>query len=124
MNLVLKSPTSSTPSLGWPKKRHLLANEAQNIILDSAKNHIPKRKKKVQRYISEETLKLIEERREMKSKGFNISSALYKAKCKEIKRHVRQDKKKFISEQCKEMEDLNKKHKDRQLFNKVNEMTR
>ena len=101
-----------------------LANEAQSIIIDSAKNHIPKRKKKVQNYISEETLKLIEERREMKAKGFNISSALYKAKCKEIKRHVRQDKKKFILEQCQEMQNLNEKHKDRQLFNKVREMTR
>ena len=77
-----------------------LATEAQNIILESAKNHIPKRKKKKQQYISDETLKLIEERRELKVRGFNLSTALYKEKCKEIKRSIRKDKKNFISKQC------------------------
>ena len=48
-----------------------LASEAQNIFLESAKNHIPKRTKKKQKYISEESLKLIEERRDMKMKGLS-----------------------------------------------------
>ena len=101
-----------------------LACEAQTILLESAKNHIPKRKKKNQRYISEETLKLIEERREMKVKGSSQCSALYKEKSREIKRNIRKDKKQYIEKECKEMEDLHAKNKDRQLFKKVQEMTR
>ena len=101
-----------------------LATEAQRIFLESAKNHIPKRTKKKQKYISDNTLKLIEERREMKAKGKNFNTAMYKAKCKEIKRSVRQDKKNFLAQQCQEMEDLHKKNKDRQLFNQAKEMTR
>ena len=53
-----------------------LASEAQTMILETAKNHIPKRKKKMQHYISEDTLKLIEERREMKVNGFSQDTAL------------------------------------------------
>ena len=101
-----------------------LASEAETIILETAKNHIPKRKKKKQHYISEDTLKLIEERREMKVKGFSQDTALYKAKSREIKRSVRKDKKQFIEDKCKEMEDHNSKHEDRQLYQKVNELTK
>ena len=101
-----------------------LASEAQTIILETAKNHIPKRKKKRQQYISDDTLNLIEERRDMKDKGFSQHTALYKAKSKEIKRSVRKDKKQHIEDQCKEMENLHSQHRDRELFKKVNEITR
>ena len=73
-----------------------LASEAETIILETAKNHIPKRTKKKQVYISEASLKLIEERRDMKVKGFSQNTALYKAKSKEIKQSVRRDKKKSL----------------------------
>ena len=46
-----------------------LASETQTITLETAKNHISKRKKKKQQYISEDTLKLIDERRNMKVEG-------------------------------------------------------
>ena len=101
-----------------------LATEAQTILLESAKTHIPKRKNMKQRYITEETLKLIEERREMKVRGLSQCTALYKQKSREIKRNIRKDKKKFIEDQCKVMESLHAKNKDRQLFKKVQEMTR
>ena len=52
-----------------------LASEAETIILETAKNHIPKRTKKKQVYISEASLKLIEERRDMKVKGFSQNTA-------------------------------------------------
>ena len=55
----------------------------------------------------------------MKVKGFSQDTALYKAKSREIKRSVRKDKKQFIEEACKEIEDHNNKHEDRQLFQKV-----
>ena len=122
--IEVKNKFDALISLAEEKTPEELATEAQSIILDSAKNHILKRKKIKQSYISEETLKLIEERREMKAKGANVSTALYKAKCKEIKRNVRRDKKAYLTKQCEEMEDLHKKHKDKQLFKKVNEMTR
>ena len=101
-----------------------LASEAETIILETAKNHIPKRTKKKQVYISEASLKLIEERRDMKVKGFSQNTALYKAKSREIKQSVRRDKKKFIEDQCEQMENLNNEHKDRQIFKCVKEMTK
>ena len=57
-----------------------LASEVQNILLDAASNHIPKRKNKKQKYISDESLRLIDERRDMKKKGLNLNNALYKEK--------------------------------------------
>ena len=79
---------------------------------------------KKQKYISDESLKLIEERRTMKSQGLSQGSALYKAKSREISRSVRRDKKKFTEDLCNEMDDLHRNHKDRQLFKKVTELTR
>ena len=41
---------------------------------------------------------------------------MYKTKCKEIKRSVRQDKKKFLAQQCQEIEDLHKNKIDNFLI--------
>ena len=41
-------------------------------------------------------LAIIDERKDMKKKGLNLSNALYKEKSKEIKRNIRKDKKDYI----------------------------
>ena len=56
------------------------------------------------------------ERREVKSQG---EKKRYKHLNAEFQRIARRDKKAFLSEQCKEIEDNNKMGKTRDLFNKI-----
>ena len=55
-------------------------------------------------------------RREMKSKGEKERYAYLNA---EFQRIARRDKKTFLSNQCKEIEENNRKGKTRDLFNKI-----
>ena len=78
---------------------------------------IPKKKKcKKAKWLSEETLHIAEERREMKGKG---QRKIYTQLNAEFERIARRDKKAFLSEQCKEMEENSTMGKTRNLFKKI-----
>ena len=66
--------------------------------------------------MSEETLQIAEERREAKSKGERERCIQLNA---EFQRIARRDKKVFLSEQCKEIEENNSMRKTRDLFKKI-----
>ena len=66
--------------------------------------------------LCEEALQIGEERREMKSKGERKRYTLLNA---EFQRIARRDKKVFFNEQCKEMEENNRKAKTKDLFKKI-----
>ena len=66
--------------------------------------------------MSEETLKIAEKRREMKGKGGKERYAQLNA---EFQRIARRDKKAFLSDQCKEIEENNRMGKTRDLFKKT-----
>ena len=77
---------------------------------------IPKKKKcKKAKWLSEETLQIAKKRREAKSKG---EKGRYKRMNAEFQRIARRDKKAFLSDQCKEMEN-NRMGKTRDLFKKI-----
>ena len=61
-------------------------------------------------------LKIAEKRREVKSKG---EKERYKHLNAEFQRIARRDKKAFLSDQCKEIEENNRMGKTRDLFKKV-----
>ena len=63
--------------------------------------------------MSEEALQIAENRREAKSKGGKERNTHLNA---EFQRIARRDKKAFLSEQCKEIEEHNKMGKTRDLF--------
>ena len=65
--------------------------------------------------MSEEALKMVEKRREVKGKGERERYAQLNA---EFQRRARRDKKAFLSEQCKEIEENNRMGKTRYLFKK------
>ena len=65
--------------------------------------------------MSEEALQ-IAEKREVKGKG---EKERYKHLNAEFQRIVRRDKKAFLSDQCKEIEDINRMGKTRDLFKKI-----
>ena len=75
---------------------------------------IPKKKKcKKAKWLSEEALQIAVKRREMKSKG---EKERYKHLNAEFQRIARRDKKAFLSDQCKEIEENNRMGKTRDLF--------
>ena len=66
--------------------------------------------------LSEEALQIAVKRREVKSKG---EKERYKHLNVEFQRTARRDKKAFLSDQCKEIEENNRMGKTRDLFKKI-----
>ena len=66
--------------------------------------------------MSEEALQIAEKRREVKGKG---EKERYKHLNAEFQRIARRDKKAFLSEQCKEIEENNRMGKTSDLFKKI-----
>ena len=78
---------------------------------------IPMEKKcKKAKWLSEDALQIAVKRREMKSKG---EKEKYKHLKAEFQRIARRDKKAFLSNQCKEIEENNRMRKTRDLFKKI-----
>ena len=67
------------------------------------------------KWLSEEVLQIAVKRREMKSKG---EKERYSHLNAEFQRMARRDKKAFLSDQCKEIEENNRTGKTRDLFKK------
>ena len=68
------------------------------------------------KWLSGEALQIAVKRREVKSKG---EKERYKHLNSEFQRIARRDKKDFPSDQCKEIEENNRKRKTRVLFRKI-----
>ena len=66
--------------------------------------------------MSEEVLQIVEKRREAKGKGKRKRYSQWNA---EFQRLARRDKKAFLSDQCKEIEENNRMGKTRDLFKKI-----
>ena len=78
---------------------------------------IPKKKKcKKGKWLSEEALQIAEKRRDAKGKGEKES---YTHLNTEFQRITRRDKKAFLSDQYKEIEESNRVGKTRDLFKKI-----
>ena len=94
-----------------------LWTEVQDIVQETGSKTIPKKKKcKKAKWLSEEALPIAVKRREVKSKG---EKERYTHLNAEFKRIPRRDKKAFLSNQCKEMEENNRMRKTRDLFRKI-----
>ena len=77
----------------------------------------PKKKKcQKAKWLSEEALQIAVKRREAKSKG---EKERYNHLNAEFQRIARRDKKAFLSDQCKEIEENNRMGKTRDLFQKI-----
>ena len=93
--------------------------EVHDIVQETGIKTIPKKKtckKKKKKRLSEEALQITEERRETKGKGQKERYTNLKA---ELQRIARRDKKAFLSNQCKEIEENNRMGKTRNLFKKL-----
>ena len=68
------------------------------------------------KWLSEEALQIAEKRREAKGKG---EKERYTHLNAELRRIARRDKKAFLSDQCKEIEEHNRMGKTRDVFKKI-----
>ena len=68
------------------------------------------------KWLSEEALQIDQKRREGKGKG---EKERYTHLNAEFQRRARRDKKAFLSDQCKEIEESNRMGKNRDLFKKI-----
>ena len=94
-----------------------LWTEGRDIVQETGIKTIPMEKKcKKAKWLSEETLQIAVKRREVESKG---EKERYKQRNAEFQRIARRDKKAFLSNQCKEIEENNKMGKTRDLFKKI-----
>ena len=75
-----------------------LAESAKTILIEAAKDHIPKREKKRAPWISQQTLDKIEERRRLKGRRDEVRQRRYKELSTDIKVACRQDKKNYIKD--------------------------
>ena len=83
-----------------------LRMEVRNIVQEAVIETIPKKKKyKKAKWPSEEALQIAVKRREMKSKG---EKERYSHLNAEFQRIARRNKKMFLSDQCKEIEENNR----------------
>ena len=94
-----------------------LWTEVRDIVQETVIKTIPKKKKcKKAKRLSEENLQIAEKKREAKGKGEKERYAHLNA---EFQRIARRDKKAFLSDQCKEIEENNRMGKIRDLFKKI-----
>ena len=91
--------------------------EVRDIVQETGIKTIPKKKKcKKAKWLSEEDLHIAVKRREVKSKG---KTEIYMHLNAEFQRIARRDKKAFLSDQGKEIEENNRTGKTRDLFKNI-----
>ena len=92
-------------------------NEVHDIIQETGIKTIPTEKKcKKAKWLSGEALQIAVKRKEAKSKG---EKERYNHRNAEFQKIARRDKKAFLSDQCKEIEENNRMGKSRVLFKKI-----
>ena len=91
--------------------------EVCDIVQETRIKTIPKKKKcKKAKWLFEEALQIAVKRKEVKSKGEKQRCIHLDA---EFQRIARRDKKAFLRDQCKEIEENNRMGKTRDLFKKI-----
>ena len=94
-----------------------LQTAVRDTVQETGIKTIPKKKKcKKAKWLSEEVLQIGVKRREVKSKG---EKERYTHLNAEFQRIARRDKKAFLSDQCKEIEENNRMGKPRDLLKKM-----
>ena len=82
----------------------------RDIVCEAGIKTIPKKKKgKKAKWLSDKVVKIAEKKREVKAKG---EKERYTHLIAELQRRARRDKKDFLSEQCKEIEENNRMRKN------------
>lgn len=91
--------------------------EIKTIASQIAKTHLKQENGKTtkKKWMTQEILKMMEERRQLK----NRDQTKYKEKQKEIRKEIRKAKEKWFSEECTEIEEMDKKHDTFAMHKKI-----
>ena len=93
-----------------------LRTEVHNTLQGTVTKIIPKKKCKKAKWLSEEALQITDETREAKGKGERERYTQLNA---EFQRIAKRDKRDFLNEHCKEIEENNRMGKTSDLFKKT-----
>ena len=99
-----------------------LANDIKNIFHETAQNHLSRRVKRSQPWISQDTLTLISERQQLKK--FKNKDARYRLKSKEVKSSRKRDKANYLRRKCDTIEACMARNHSRLMFDEIKSMTR
>ena len=95
--------------------------DIRDAVIETAEKWIPKvKKRKVTKWLTEETIKIAEERREAKRKG---EIEKYKKLNAEFQKKARYDKEINLREKCRKIEENNKKGRTRDLYKEIKDIT-
>ena len=98
-----------------------LWTEVRDIVQETGIQTIPKEKKcKKAKWLSEEALQIAVKRREVKGKR---EKERYTHLNAEFQRIAKRDKKAFLKDQCKEIEENSRMGKTRDLFKKIKDIS-
>ena len=94
--------------------------EVHDTVQEAVITNIPRKNKcKKAKWLPEEALQIALKRRQVKSKG---EKERYKHLNADFQRIARRDKKAFLSDQCKEIEENNRMGKTRDLLKKIKDI--
>ena len=97
-----------------------LCTEVCDVVQETRSKIISKKKKcKKAKWLPGEALQIAVKRREVKTKG---EKERYKHLNAEFQRMAKRDKKAFLSDQCKEIQDTNRMGKNRDFFKKIRDI--
>ena len=126
--LTVASPTTHNPAAKGLRLSILRFNSVHglsDIVQKAGIKTIPKEKKcKKAKWLSEESLQIAMKRREAKGKGQKERTKKYTHLNAEFQRIARRDKKAFLRDQCKEIEENNRMGKTGDLFKKIRDTKR
>ena len=106
------SSDEDDPQVIWEKMKE--------IIQDEAHQHLPKKERKKNMWLSGETIKVAKDRKDAKKVGdWNKVRELNRI----FQRKARQDKDKFISKKCREIEEHSKTARSKEMFQVIRAMT-
>lgn len=103
-----------------------LWDKTKTVLMEVASETEATTKQKRKTWITEETWKKIESRKQLKTAGLHKEEdrEQYNRLNQDIKRHCRNDKNKYLNDICAEIELHGHKNESKDLFNKVNQITR
>ena len=101
---------------GTRLKLHYKFDKTKHCTRGSDQDHPQEKEMEKAKWLSEEALQIVVKRRKVKSKG---GKKRYTHLNAEFQRIARREKKAFLSDQCKEIEENNRMGKTRDRFKKI-----
>ena len=123
-SIAVKNRFAELNQLCEEKEPEEIANSIKNIFKEEARNHLQKKIKKHQPWITEETLNKIKERKSLKKrKNEEPEKSKYKEVNKEVKALCKRDKRDYLEAKCQKIDDCMNTNKSREMYEEIKKLT-